>query len=58
MWKHLKDIKDGRVVLITTHAMDEADLLANEVVIMKNGSLAAQGTPLDLKSKYGSALQF
>ena len=58
MWKHLDEIKDRRVVLITTHAMEEADLLADEVAIMKKGELAAKGTPLELKSEYGAALQF
>lgn len=38
--------------------MEEADLLADEVAIMRKGELAAQGTPLELKSEHGSALQF
>lgn len=38
--------------------MEEADLLADEVAIMRKGELAAFGTPLELKSDYGSALQF
>ena len=37
--------------------MEEADLLADNVAIMCNGELAAVGSPLDLKTKYGSALQ-
>lgn len=46
------------MVLITTHAMEEADLLADEVAIMRKGELAAVGSPLELKSEHGSALQF
>ena len=37
--------------------MEEADLLADNVAIMCNGELAAVGSPLDLKTKFGSALQ-
>lgn len=58
VWQHLDDIKKNRVVLLTTHAMEEADLLADEVAIMKNGKLAANGSPLELKAGYGSAIQF
>jgi len=57
VWQHISAIKRGRVILLTTHAMEEADLLSDQVAIMCNGELAAVGSPLDLKHKYGSALQ-
>lgn len=38
--------------------MEEADLLADEVAIMKDGKLAALGSPLELKSNHGSVIQF
>ena len=43
---------------LTTHAMEEADLLADMVAVMRKGELAAFGTPLELKAEHGSALQF
>ena len=58
VWRHIDEIKKGRVILLTTHAMEEADLLADEVAIMRKGELAASGTPLQLKAEHGSALQF
>jgi ABC-type multidrug transport system ATPase subunit len=58
VWRHIDAIKRGRVVLLTTHAMEEADLLADAVAIMRNGELAAFGSPLELKAELGSALQF
>jgi hypothetical protein len=58
VWKHIDSIKEGKVILLTTHAMEEADLLADSVAVMRQGNLAAYGTPLELKSQYGSALQF
>lgn len=58
VWRHIDSIKPGKCVLLTTHAMEEADLLADSVAIMKKGELAAFGSPLELKSAHGSALQF
>lgn len=58
VWKHLDEVKHDRVVLLTTHAMEEADLLADMVGIMKEGELVAFGSPLELKAQYGTALQF
>lgn len=58
VWKHIDEIKKGRVVFLTTHAMEEADLLADKVAIMRKGELAAWGSPLQLKTEHGSALQF
>lgn len=31
LWKTLKEIKKGRIILLTTHFMDEADILAGQV---------------------------
>ena len=58
VWKHITEIKSDRVILLTTHAMEEADLLSDQVAILNEGDLVAFGTPLELKSKYGSAIQF
>lgn len=58
VWRHIDEIKKGRVILLTTHAMEEADLLADEVAIMRKGELAAFGSPLQLKTEHGTALQF
>ena len=58
VWRHLDSIREGRVILLTTHAMEEADLLADEVAILRTGELAAIGSPLELKSEHGTALQF
>ncbi|KAL7536544.1 hypothetical protein ACHAXR_007230, partial [Thalassiosira sp. AJA248-18] len=58
VWNHISEVKTGRVILLTTHAMEEADLLSDNVAIMAHGTLNAYGSPLELKTKYGSALQF
>ena len=33
VWKHIDEVKEGRVILLTTHAMEEADLLADTVAV-------------------------
>lgn len=44
-------------VVITTHSMEEADAVCNRLAIQVNGVLRCLGSPLHLKSKYGSGYQ-
>lgn len=53
IWKLINEMKKDRVILLTTHAMEEADQLANRIVIMVKGQVACLGSSLYLKSKYG-----
>ncbi len=46
--------KAGRTVLLTTHYLDEAEHLADEVGIMHKGKLVAGGNPEELIAKLGS----
>lgn len=52
-WQLIKKIKKGRIVLLTTHSMDEADELGDRIAIMANGSLRCSGSSLFLKHHYG-----
>ena len=40
-------------MVLTTHSMEEADILADRIAIMAEGQLAAVGTSLQLKAQYG-----
>lgn len=42
--------RDGTTVVLTTHLMDEAEALADDVVIIDHGQLVAQGSPAALTS--------
>lgn len=42
-WQLIKKIKKGRIILLTTHSMDEADVLGDRIAIMANGSLRCCG---------------
>jgi ABC-2 type transport system ATP-binding protein len=44
---------DGVTVLLTTHLLDEAERLADHVVIMDAGVIAATGTPAELTAAAG-----
>ena len=48
-WQLIKDLRaSGVTVVLTTHAMDEAERLADAVVIVNHGKLVASGTPVEL----------
>lgn len=52
-WQLIKKKKKGRIILLTTHSMDEADELGDRIAIMANGSLKCCGSALFLKHQYG-----
>jgi ATP-binding cassette subfamily A (ABC1) protein 3 len=52
-WDLLAKYKEGRTILLTTHFMDEADLLGDRIAIMAEGKLRCSGSSLFLKSRYG-----
>ncbi|KAK9862183.1 hypothetical protein WJX84_007200 [Apatococcus fuscideae] len=52
LWSVLLRVKPGRAMLLTTHFMDEADLLSDRIAIMSEGSLQAYGSPLQLKADH------
>ncbi|XP_050068037.1 ATP-binding cassette sub-family A member 2 [Anopheles maculipalpis] len=53
IWDVLLRLRENHTILLTTHFMEEADVLGNWVAIMDDGELVAFGTPLFLKQKYG-----
>ena len=56
-WTMIKNLKDlGKTIFLTTHYMDEAQFLADEVAIINDGTIAAQGTPATISSEtFGEA---
>ena len=43
----------GRTILLSTHHMDEADLLGDRIAIISNGQMKCCGSSLFLKSTFG-----
>jgi len=44
----------GRTIVLTTHFMEEADVLGDRIAIMDQGKLICSGTPMFLKNYYGN----
>jgi daunorubicin resistance ABC transporter ATP-binding subunit len=55
LWDMIRTLRrDGTTVLLTTQYLDEADALANEIVIIDHGRVVDVGSPAELKSRFGT----
>ena len=56
VWEYIRNLKekDGLTVLMTTHYMDEAEALADQVGIIDLGRLMVEGTPRELIDQMGA----
>ncbi|XP_061382063.1 cholesterol transporter ABCA5-like isoform X3 [Danaus plexippus] len=52
-WRVLQRARRGRVLLLTTHFMDEADILGDRKAVISKGRVRCAGTSLFLKNKFG-----
>ncbi|PVG81407.1 daunorubicin ABC transporter ATP-binding protein [Nocardioides gansuensis] len=56
LWDVLRElVRDGTTLLLTTQYLEEADQLANRIVVIDKGRVIAEGTPLELKNQSGKA---
>jgi ABC-2 type transport system ATP-binding protein len=52
IWKAIKEKKaSGTTIMLTTHYMDEAEVLSDDIVIIDKGTIIAQGTISDIRRK-------
>jgi ABC-2 type transport system ATP-binding protein len=55
MWEIIKNlVASGTTILLTTQYLEEADQLADKIVVIDNGMVIAEGTAMELKSKIGN----
>ena len=53
LWDLIQQIKlEGRTIILTTHYMEEAEYLCDEIAIMDYGKIIARGTPQELIKQY------
>lgn len=53
VWTLIQRIKRNKVMVLTTHAMEEADILSDRIAVICDGKLKCVGTPLYLKNTFG-----
>jgi ABC-2 type transport system ATP-binding protein len=54
LWNLLGElVRDGATLLLTTQYLEEADRLADDIVVLDGGRIAAQGSPSELKARIG-----
>ncbi|HEX5146068.1 MAG TPA: AAA family ATPase, partial [Conexibacter sp.] len=54
LWALLRElVRDGATLVLTTQYLEEADRLADDVVVLDHGRVAAAGTPAELKARIG-----
>jgi ABC-2 type transport system ATP-binding protein len=57
LWAYLRElVKEGTSVLLTTQYLEEADQMAQQVVVIDHGGVIAEGTPVELKERLGGAV--
>ena len=56
LWKYLKDLHvKGKTILLTTHYIEEAELLCNNIAIIHKGKILKEGSPQALTKELGKA---
>jgi ABC-2 type transport system ATP-binding protein len=52
LWQEIRNLlQRGKTVVLTTHYLEEADALADRIVVINKGSIIAEGTPAEIKSR-------
>jgi ABC-2 type transport system ATP-binding protein len=55
MWQQIRRFaSEGKTVFLTTHYLEEADELADHIIVLKGGKVIAEGTPAEVKSINGN----
>ncbi|MCL7052083.1 hypothetical protein MKW94_016819 [Papaver nudicaule] len=58
LWSIVKRAKKDRAIILTTHSMEEAEVLCDRLGIFADGSLQCIGNPKELKARYGGSYVF
>jgi ABC-2 type transport system ATP-binding protein len=53
LWGYIRELnREGLTILLTTHYLEEAEALCEEIALINDGKIAAQGTNAELKTRY------
>lgn len=53
VWTLIQRMKQEKCIIMTTHAMEEAELLSDKLMVLNHGQVKCFGTPLQLKNMLG-----
>jgi ABC-2 type transport system ATP-binding protein len=52
LWDQVRSLSAaGKTILLTTHYLEEADMLANRIIVINKGQLVSEGTPAEIKHR-------
>lgn len=55
LWEYVRELnRGGMTIVLTTHYLEEAEALCDEIALITRGNIAAQGTSAALKARYGA----
>jgi ABC-2 type transport system ATP-binding protein len=56
-WEQIRNLAArGKTIVLTTHYLEEADALSDQIVVINSGAIIAQGTPFDIKASIGGKM--
>ncbi|TVU06174.1 hypothetical protein EJB05_49373, partial [Eragrostis curvula] len=58
LWSVVKQAKKNRAIILTTHSMEEAEVLCDRLGIFVDGGFQCLGNPKELKARYGGTYVF
>ncbi|XP_068306286.1 ABC transporter A family member 10-like [Pyrus communis] len=58
LWNVIKSAKQDRAIILTTHSMEEAEVLCDRLGIFVDGRMQCIGNPKELKARYGGSYIF
>ena len=57
IWSTIRKLGRGRLLVLSTHSMEEAEALSSRIGIMNHGKMLCLGDPVHLKAKFGQGLR-
>jgi ABC-2 type transport system ATP-binding protein len=55
LWEYIRELnRGGMTIVLTTHYLEEAEALCDEIALITGGRIASQGTSAELKARYGA----